>query len=48
MIGMEQNFARQARAPKVARTTRVTLKVLEALLTKFDRDIDDAIRGSLA
>lgn len=48
MIGMEQNRARQARAPKVARTIRATLKVLEAQLTELDHDIDDAIRGSPA
>jgi transposase len=48
MIGMEQNRARQARAPKVARTIRATLKVLEAQLTALDRDIDDTIRGSPA
>jgi transposase len=48
MIGMEQNRARQARAPKVARTIRATLKVLEAQLTALDHDIDDTIRGSPA
>jgi transposase len=48
MIGMEQNRARQARAPKVARTLRATLKVLEAQLTALDHDIDDTIRGSPA
>jgi transposase len=48
MIGMEQNRARQARAPKVARTIRATLKVLEAQLAELDRDIDDAVRGSPA
>lgn len=48
MIGMEQNRDRQARAPKVARTIRATLKVLEAQLTELDHDIDDAIRGSPA
>jgi transposase len=48
MIGMEQNRSRQARAPKVARTIRATLKVLEVQLTALDHDIDDAIRGSPA
>lgn len=48
MIGMEQNRARQARAPKVARTIQATLKVLEAQLSELDRDIDDAVRGSPA
>jgi transposase len=48
MIGMEQNRSRQARAPKVARTIRATLKVLEVQLTALDHDSDDAIRGSPA
>jgi transposase len=48
MIGMEQNRARQARAPKVARTIAATLKVLEAQLAALDREIDDSIRGSPA
>jgi transposase len=48
MIGMEQNRARQARAPKVARTIRATLKVLEAQLAELDADIDDTVRGSPA
>lgn len=48
MIGMERNRARQARAPKVARTIRATLKVLEAQLATLDREIDDSVRGSPA
>jgi len=48
MIGMEQNRARQARAPKVAHTIQATLKVLEAQLAELDADIDDTVRGSPA
>jgi len=46
MIGMETNRSRQARAPRVLRTIKATLKTLQAQLTDLDDEIDQTVRGS--
>ena len=46
MIGMEGNRLRQARDPRVQRTTKAMLKALEAQLAELEREIGDAVKGS--
>ena len=43
---MEANRLRQARNPRVQRTIRAMLKILEAQLAELDREINDTVRGS--
>jgi transposase len=46
MHGMETNRLRQARNPRVQRSIKATLKILNAQLAELDREINDTTRGS--